>query len=82
MLLIPSLSKTIKNKLMKENPLTVAEVTSMTMSLAVGLPDTGAKKTGALLLIAGRLRDQLEEGIMAKAEQQENMEAESRRKAN
>tara|TARA_R110000850_G_scaffold118158_1_gene235036 strand:+ start:1542 stop:1745 length:204 start_codon:yes stop_codon:yes gene_type:complete len=44
LLLIPSLSKTIKNKLMKENPLTVAEVTSMTMSLAVGLPDTGAKK--------------------------------------
>ena len=82
LLLIPSLSKTIKNKLMKQKPVTVAEVASMTMSLAVDLPDGELQNQVALLMVAGHLMDQLEEGIMAKAEQLENLEAESSPKAN
>ena len=77
LLLIPSLSKTIKNKLMKEKPVTVAEVASITMSLAGDLPDGEPQNQVALLMVAGHLMDQLEEGIMAKAEQLENLEADS-----
>ena len=82
LLLIPGLSKRVKNKLMKEKPLTVAEIASMMLSLAEDLLDGGAQKQVALLLVARHLMDQLEEGIMAKAEQLENLEAESRPKAN
>ena len=68
LLLIPGLSKTIKNKLVKEKSLTVAEVASMTMALAEDLSEGEAKKQVALLLVAKHLMDRLQEGIMAKAE--------------
>jgi len=68
LLLVPSLSKTIKNKLVKEKPLTVAEVASMTMAVSEDLPDGEAQKRVALLLVAKHLMDRLQEGIMAKAE--------------
>lgn len=68
LLLIPSLSKTIKNKLAKEKPLSVAEVASMTMAVAEDLPDGEPQKQVALLLVAKHLMDRLQEGIMAKAE--------------
>ena len=68
LLLIPSLSKTIKSKLAKEKPLSVAEVASMTMAVAEDLPDGEPQKQVALLLVAKHLMDRLQEGIMAKAE--------------
>ncbi len=68
LLLIPGLSKTIKNKLAKEKSLTVAEVASMTMALAEDLPEGEAKKQVASLLVAKHLMDRLQEGIMAKGE--------------
>jgi len=68
LLLIPSLSKSIKNKLAKEKPLTVAEISSMTMAVAEDLPDGDAQKQVALLLVAKHLMDRLQEGIMVKAE--------------
>lgn len=68
LLLISSLSKTIKNKLAKEKPLSVAEVASMTMAVAEDLPDGEPQKQVALLLVAKHLMDRLQEGIMAKAE--------------
>lgn len=68
LLLIPGLSKPIKNKLAKEKPLSVAEVASMTMAVAEDLPDGEAQKQVALLLVAKHLMDRLQEGIMAKAE--------------
>jgi hypothetical protein len=46
LLLVPGLSKTIKNKLAKDkSSFTVVEVASMTMALAVDLPDGDARKT-------------------------------------
>ena len=68
LLLIPSLSKTIKNKLAKERPLSVVEVASMTMAVAEDLPEGEAQKQVALLLVAKHLMNCLNEGIMAKAE--------------
>jgi len=68
LLLIPSLSKTIRNKLAKEKLLSVAEVASMTMAVAEDLPDGEPQKQVALLLVAKHLMDRLQEGIMAKAE--------------
>lgn len=60
LLQIPSLSKRIKNRLMKEKPLTLAEVASMMLSLAEDLPDGGAQKQLGLLLVARHLMDQLQ----------------------
>ena len=68
LLLIPGLSKTIKNKVAKEKSLTVAEVTSMTVAVAEDLPDGEAQKQVALLLVAKHLIDRLQDGIMSKAE--------------
>ena len=68
LLLIPSLSKTIKNKLTKEKPLSVAEVASMMMAVAEDLTEGEAQKQVALLLVAKHLMDRLQEAIMAKAE--------------
>lgn len=82
LLLVPGLSKRIKNKLLKEKPLTVAEVTSMTLSLAEDLPNGEIQNQVARLLVANHLMDRLEEGIMARAEQLENIEAQSRPQAN
>ena len=68
LILIPSLSKTIKNKLAKEKPLSVSEVASVTMAVAEDLPGGEAKEQVALLLVAKHLMDRLQEGILAKAE--------------
>jgi len=68
LLLVPGVSKTIKNKLAKEKPLTVAEVASMTMALAEDLPEGEPQKQVALLLVAKHMIDRLQEGIMAKVE--------------
>ena len=69
LLLIPGLSKTIKNKLAKEkSSLTVSEVASMTMAVAEDLPEGEAQKQVALLLVAKHLMDRLQEEIIAKAE--------------
>ncbi len=67
LLLVPRVSKTIKNKLAKKRPLTVAEVASMTMALAEDLPQGEPQKQVALLLVAKHM-DRLQEEIMAKAE--------------
>ncbi len=67
LLLIPGLPKTIKNKLAKEKPLSIAEVASMTMTLAESLPDGESQKQVALLMVAKHLVDRLQEVIMAKA---------------
>ncbi|MFH1304708.1 MAG: plasmid pRiA4b ORF-3 family protein, partial [Planctomycetota bacterium] len=84
LLLIPGLSKRIKNKLMKEKPLTVAEVASMMLSLAEDLVDGGggAQKQVALLLVASHLMDQLEEGIIGREEQLEDIKSQPRQKPN
>lgn len=68
LLLVPGVAKSIKNKLAKEKPLTVAEVASMTMALAEELPEGAPQQQIALLLVARHLIDRLQEGIMAKAE--------------
>ena len=68
LLLIPSFSRAIKNKLAKEKPLTVAEVASITMALAEDLPSGETQKQVALLLIAKHLMDRLQEGITATGE--------------
>jgi hypothetical protein len=68
LLLVPRVSKTIKNKLAKERPLTVAEVASMTMALAEDLPQCEPQKQVVLLLVAKHVMDRLQEEIMAKAE--------------
>jgi len=68
LLLVPGVSKTIKNKLAKEKPLTVAEVVSMTMALAEDLPEGEPQKQVALLLVAKHMIDRLQEEILAKAE--------------
>lgn len=69
LLLVPGISKTIKNKLAKDNAsFTVSEVGSMMMALADDLPDGEAQKQVAVLLVAKHLMDRLQEGIMAKAE--------------
>jgi hypothetical protein len=68
-LLVPGVSKSIKNKLAKDNAsFTVSEVGSMTMALADDLPNGEAQKQIAVLLLAKHLMDRLQEGIMAKAE--------------
>jgi len=68
LLLIPGLSKTIKNKLAKEKPLSVAEVASMTLAVAEDLPNNEPKRKVALLLVTKHLMDRLQEGIKEKAE--------------
>jgi hypothetical protein len=63
LLLVPGVSKSVKNKLAKELSPTVAEVASMTMALAEDLTDGDARKQVAVLLVAKHLMDQLEERI-------------------
>ncbi|MEQ8667943.1 MAG: plasmid pRiA4b ORF-3 family protein [Pirellulales bacterium] len=67
-LLVPHVAKTIKNKLAKEKPLTVADVASMTMALAEDLLEVEPPKQVALLLVAKHMMDRLQEEILAKAE--------------
>lgn len=67
LLLVPGISKTIKNKLAKESAVTVAEVASMIMALAEDLTDEDARKQLAVLFVAKHLMDQLQERIVGPA---------------
>jgi hypothetical protein len=82
LLLVPGLSKSIKNKLAKDkSSFTVVEVASMTMALAVDLLDGGARKQIALLLVAKHLMDRLQEGIIGLAEPKAGKKSNGRTKA-
>jgi hypothetical protein len=72
LLLIPGLSKSIKNKLAKEKPLTVAEVASVTMALAEDLPGGELQRQVAVLLVAAHVMDRLQLEIRAKAQPRVN----------
>lgn len=65
LLLSPSISKSIKNKLAKDNkPLTVAEVASMGLALAEDLTEGGdTHKQLAIMMVARHLMDSLQDGI-------------------
>ena len=65
LLLVPGISKSIKNKLAKESSVTVGEVAGMTMALAEDLTEGDARKQIAVLLVAKHLMDQLQERIAA-----------------
>jgi hypothetical protein len=64
LLLVPGVSKAIKNKLAKASNLTVAEVASMTMALAEDLTERDARKQLAVLFVAKHLIDQLQNRIV------------------
>jgi hypothetical protein len=64
LLLVPGVSKAVKNKLVKESSVTVAEVASMLMALAVDLTEGDARKQLAVLLVAKHLMDQLHDQIV------------------
>jgi hypothetical protein len=65
LLLVPGVSKGIKNKLSKESSFTVAEVASMTMALAEDLTEGDARKQLAVLFVAKHLIDQLQNRIVS-----------------
>lgn len=67
LLLVPGVSKAIKNKLAKESSFTVAEVAGMLMALAEDLTEGDARKQLAVLLVAKHLMDQLQERIVGPA---------------
>ena len=67
LLLVPGISKAIKNKLAKDSSFTVAEVAGMTMALAEDLTEGDARKQLAVLLVAKHLMDQLHERIVGPA---------------
>lgn len=65
LLLVPGVSKKIKDKLAKEGAaFTVAEVASMTTALAEDLLDGDAQKQLAVVLVAKHLMDWLQEGVI------------------
>lgn len=64
LLLVPGISKSVKNKLAKDSAPTVAEVASMAMALAEDLTEEDARKQLAVLLVAKHLMDQLQERIV------------------
>jgi len=71
LLMVPGVSKTIKNKLpRKGSSFTVAEVASMTTALAEDLPDGEARKQVAVLLVAKALMDQLQDWIVGQGKSQ------------
>jgi hypothetical protein len=82
LLLVPRVSKTIKKKLAKEKPLSVAEVASMTMALAEDLPDGEPQQQVALLLVARHLIDLLQKEIVAKAEPKAKKKSQHRSQPN
>ncbi|WP_291179325.1 plasmid pRiA4b ORF-3 family protein [Gimesia sp.] len=82
LLLISSLSKRIKNKLSKEKPVTVEEVSSLTLSLTGELLKSNAQNQVVLLEIIWHLLDQLEEGIAARTEQLEEIMSQPRQEPN
>jgi hypothetical protein len=67
LLLVPGISKAIKNKLAKDSSFTVAEVAGMTMALAEDLTEGDARKQLAVLLVAKHLMDQLHDRIVGPA---------------
>ena len=71
LLLVPSISKSIRNKLAKgKKPFTVAEVASMGLALAEDLTEGGdTQKQLAIMMVARHLMDSLQDGItrLAKA---------------
>ena len=64
LLMVPGVSKAIKNKLAKESSFNVAEVASMMMALAEDLTEGDARTQVAVLLVAKHLMDQLHERII------------------
>ena len=81
LLLVPGISKSIKNKLAKDKSLTVAEVASMTMALAEDLPEGEAQQQVAILLVAKHLMDRLQEGIVSLTESKTNQKPKAKAKA-
>ena len=72
LLLVPGVSKKIKDKLVKEGPaFTVAEVASMTMALVEDLLNGGAQKHLAVLHVAKHLLDRLQEGVIRSSTSEE-----------
>ena len=71
LLLVPSISKSIRNKLAKgKKPFTVAEVASMGLALAEDLTEGGdTREQLAIMMVARHLMDSLQDGItrLAKA---------------
>ena len=69
LVLVPGISKSIKNRLLKDNSsFTVAEVASMIMAMAEDLPDGDAGKQVALMFVAKHLMDSLQDGILRLSE--------------
>lgn len=69
LLLVPGISKSIRNRLLKDNSsFTVAEVASMIMAMAEDLPDGDAGKQVALMFVAKHLMDSLQDGILRLSE--------------
>jgi len=69
LLLVPGISKSIRNRLLKDNSsFTVAEVASMAMVIAEDLPDGDAGKQVALMFVARHLMDSLQDGILRLSE--------------
>ncbi len=67
LLLVPGISKVVKNKLAKQLPVTVAEVAGMVMAIADDLSEGDARKLLAAFLVAKHLMDQLHERIVGPA---------------
>jgi hypothetical protein len=69
LLLVPGITKAIKNKLAKDkSTFTVVEVASMTMALAEDVLDGDVRKQLAVMLVARHLVDQLQEAVAGPAE--------------
>jgi len=69
LLLVPGISKSIRNRLLKDHSLfTVAEVASITMAIAEDLPDGDAAKQVAFMFIAKHLMDGLQDGMLRLSE--------------
>ncbi len=65
LLLVPGLSNAIKRKLVKnESSFSIAEVASLTMALAEELPESKDQRQMALLIVAQRLMERLQEGMV------------------
>ena len=67
LLLVPTVSQTIKNKLAGESSFTVAEIAGMTMALAEELTGGDARSQLALLVVAQQLMEQLQNRIVGKS---------------
>ncbi len=81
LILVPGISKSIKNKLAKHKPITVAESVSMTMALAEDLPDGNAQRQLAILVVANDLMSQVQVGITRLSESKLNKQPKAKTKA-